>query len=298
MNGVNNLIFYKPKIKNFGDHLNELLIQAFDLNSLKHPTLGIGSIVTNDFLNSVGLSNREIFTLGSGCRSTEKIKNISFADGSFVRGPLSSSVIDKGMPFISDGAYLIRQTDLFQSLVKTPKTYHTSIIPYFRTSAYIDWQKFEKETGVHVIDPQIPQGIEHTLYEIAKSENIIAEAMHGAIVADILRVPWIQLDFLAANFENKAVNTFKWTDWQKSIGLNDCQAIDCGAYQKVIGTSKNYRLKNGYLKVIKGLNSSKLNRSINAFLTKPSYYLSTDSRISQIDLELEKSIQILRNDKS
>jgi len=55
--------------------------------------------------------------------------------------------------------------------------------------------------------------VEEVLNQIMQSEIVIAEAMHGAIVADTLRVPWIP---------SKAYNTindFKWRDWAQSLSL-------------------------------------------------------------------------------
>ena len=45
------------------------------------------------------------------------------------------------------------------------------------------------------------------------SHLVHAEAMHAAIVADALRVPWVPCRMYPQ------VNIFKWTDWTLSLGL-------------------------------------------------------------------------------
>ena len=74
-----------------------------------------------------------------------------------------------------------------------------------------DWERVCRWAGVNLIDPRDP--VEQVLEEIAASEVVVAEAMHGAIVADNLRVPWIPVLPLAT------IHRFKWTDWTRSLGL-------------------------------------------------------------------------------
>ncbi len=61
------------------------------------------------------------------------------------------------------------------------------------------------------IDPAAP--VEDTLDKIRSSRLLITEAMHGAIVADALRVPWIPVR------TNPGVLEFKWQDWTASLDL-------------------------------------------------------------------------------
>jgi succinoglycan biosynthesis protein ExoV len=49
--------------------------------------------------------------------------------------------------------------------------------------------------------------------DICRSDRLITEAMHGAIVADALRVPWTAVSI------GPCFNQEKWLDWGLSVGV-------------------------------------------------------------------------------
>lgn len=86
----------------------------------------------------------------------------------------------------------------------------------------VNWDSIGRELNAHIISPVCePDEIESKLREIASCEYIIAEAMHGAILADILRVPWAR--FVLTTFRNEGafVSGFKWMDWMSSLKIPD-----------------------------------------------------------------------------
>ena len=52
-----------------------------------------------------------------------------------------------------------------------------------------------------------------TIQQVRQSDLLITEALHGAVVADALRVPWISVRAYGH------ILPFKWHDWCESLGL-------------------------------------------------------------------------------
>lgn len=65
--------------------------------------------------------------------------------------------------------------------------------------------------GLNYIDPC--GEAKAVIRQILQSEVIIAESMHGAIIADALRVPWVAVS------TSVAINNFKWNDWASTLGV-------------------------------------------------------------------------------
>jgi hypothetical protein len=55
---------------------------------------------------------------------------------------------------------------------------------------------------------------ERVLAELASCRLVLAEAMHAAIVADALRIPWVPVQ------SGTHVLSFKWQDWCAAMGLD------------------------------------------------------------------------------
>lgn len=201
------LYYYKDKIGNFGDDLNvwlwDRLLPGFFDNDDRIIFVGIGTL-----LNSLmpRTPYRVVFSSGVGYKDLPSPVDASWKIYC-VRGPLSASKlgISKNLA-ITDGAALLRTID-FPEL---PKKYKITFIPH-HLSHLSNWEKFCKITGINYINPS--ESVDLVLTQIRESQLVIAEAMHGAIVADTFRVPWIP-----ARLHNHILN-FKWQDWCLSLGL-------------------------------------------------------------------------------
>jgi succinoglycan biosynthesis protein ExoV len=79
------------------------------------------------------------------------------------------------------------------------------------TFAQKTWEPLCAEAEIRYIDPRWP--VEQVLQAIGETQVLLAEAMHGAIVADALRVPWIPI------ITSPRILRFKWQDWCKSMAL-------------------------------------------------------------------------------
>jgi succinoglycan biosynthesis protein ExoV len=127
-----------------------------------------------------------------------------------VRGQLSAQTLglDKKLS-ITDPAILVR--NFWQS--SGQKTFKWSYMPHYHEEVFngAAWKEICESFGIHYINPTAP--IEQVLSEIDRSEILFTEAMHGAIVADTLRVPW------SAVSTKKDILEFKWHDWLSTIEI-------------------------------------------------------------------------------
>lgn len=130
-----------------------------------------------------------------------------------VRGPLSAQALGLAPELaITDPAALIR-TMVFPRL---HGIYNASFMPHYLSARYADWEAVCRAAGIHYIDPGAP--VLQVLQQIQSSKLVISESLHGAIVADALRVPWIAVQAY------HHINRFKWQDWCLSLGLTDTPA--------------------------------------------------------------------------
>jgi hypothetical protein len=222
------LCYYKSTIGNFGDDLNPYifnqLIPNFSDLSDDYVIFFIGTILYDNFVGANlirDFDKKKKIVLGSGVRFIDKPPTIdSTWDVRFLRGPLSSlSLFNSFENFITDPAYLIREMPFFENLTNIKK-YKISIMPHFLSIDKIEWQKLCDEFGVNFIDPEC-KDLEFILSEIAMSELIITEAMHGAIIADAFRIPWKRFKYSSYVFEKEIVSEFKWSDWLFSMKLKN-----------------------------------------------------------------------------
>ncbi len=237
------------KGQNFGDQLNPLIFNFFlpgyfseDADS---PTvLGIGSILgfSEKFPGKkIVLSSG----FGDGAESTygELPKNLDDFDFISVRGPLTAERLGlRSDQWVTDGAILLAAMEL--NIPEREKK--ISFMPHLGSEAFYDHQRICDLLNWQYISASEP--VDVVLEKIANSSLIITEAMHGAIVADTLRVPWIPY----VGF--KTVNAFKWQDWCLSMQLsyNPIQLKPYFSDEKV-----------------EELVKTKLNRVFLRFLTKP-----------------------------
>lgn len=225
------LLYYKQK-KNVGDILNEwlwpqLLGPNFFNDVDDKVWIGIGSILSknSDVISSYYNSPNKKIVFGAGVRNINEKFNINESwDIRFVRGPLSSyQVFGNTEHYITDGAYAISLLENYPTLLQSKKEYPIAFVPYFRTEEHFDFEKLGKELNIKIISPRLDP--EEFLNELSKAELVIAEAMHGAIIADVLRIPWQRIKCKAHHYENPQTAEFKWLDWLKSMDL-DYQSLD------------------------------------------------------------------------
>lgn len=195
------------KVNNFGDALNPMIFKKFLPDFFDDDPavdfFGIGSIIGANMKN---YQRKIIFSTGFAYGSLPNL------DDSYeiacVRGPLTAKALklDKGMA-ITDGAALLREFN-FPDM---EKEYEFSFMPHFESEKKFPWKNLCSGAGIHYVSPTADPIF--IIEEIIKSKIVIAEAMHFAIVADTLRVPWI------AAKAYPGINDFKWRDWASSLNM-------------------------------------------------------------------------------
>lgn len=206
------LTFFEGDPPNFGDELNrwiwaDLLPRGFLDDDPSTLFLGIGSIIQDIYPASA----RKI-VVGSGFAGGYSRKP-DVHDGtwefSFVRGPETCRALglDPSLA-ITDGAVLLRATEL----PPPAPGIGAAFMPHYESVERGNWQRVCELAGVYFIDPTRPT--KDILSEIRGARLVITEAMHGAIVSDALRTPWIGVRTM------HHVHRAKWFDWAGSLGID------------------------------------------------------------------------------
>ncbi len=202
---------YKGQVPNFGDDLNDILwpylLPDFFDDCGDAIFLGTGSIL---FENAhFGQDVRRIVVCGAGYGGYTAPPVLDQAwKIYFVRGPQTAKILGLDPEYgIGDSGSLVRD----MNFPKQKKQWSVSFIPHWESMQRGEWDKVTKKAGIHLIDPRwSPQQV---ILHILASEKILCEAMHGAIVADALRVPWIPILPLDAR------NRMKWLDWAEAMDI-------------------------------------------------------------------------------
>ncbi len=198
----------KNGLENFGDKLNKLIWDYFlpgvCEGNPKHLFIGIGTLLNNKLPHA-----EKVTILGTGVGYG--ILPVSYSNWEIlcVRGPLSAQSLKLDTSFsITDPAILVRNIYLRRREAK----YEYSFMPHWQNDTSF-FKKICNKLDIRYISPL--QNTDYIIEEILKTRHLITEAMHGAIVADSLRVPWICIQ----DPLNPDYLPFKWIDWTMSMNL-------------------------------------------------------------------------------
>jgi succinoglycan biosynthesis protein ExoV len=205
------LVYFRDRAPNFGDELNTyvwpaLLPQHFLDDDEGELFVGIGSIIGDQ----LPARARKI-VVGSGYAGY--MGQPDLGDGTwdvrFVRGPLTAERFgltpDKAL---CDSAVLLRAMDL-------PAPAHDvgiAFMPHFESLERGSWAEACKAAGLRLIDATAP--VETVIAQLKGARVLITEAMHGAIVADALRTPWVAVKPIFRGHH------LKWQDWSQALGID------------------------------------------------------------------------------
>lgn len=236
------LFYYQAPGGNFGDDLNpwlwpKLLPGFFD-EDVSEWFVGIGTLL-NHKLPVAGI--KHVFGSGYGYGTPPEVHKGDFVFHA-VRGPDTARVLGLDPQIaITDAAVLLATIEL-PPVERVPG--RVAYIPHCQSSRYFDWSRVCAELGLTHISME--WDVDTVLTEMRKCELLLCEAMHGAIVADTLRVPWIPVSAYGY------IDTFKWSDWLSTLQLSYAPHRLCSLYDTERGLSAQERLKE---RVKRGLRS-------------------------------------------
>lgn len=207
------VFYYRGSTLNFGDDLNAdlwpYLLPPAAFATPDVVMVGIGSILSEEWLGGFGHDGQRVIVLGSGTSYDRPPARIADWTVLAVRGPLTASLIGRPETAITDGAILLADVP---ELVGQPRAREDILfMPHHRSIRRAPWHEVAEEAGVRFVSPQQP--VREILDAYAGARLVVTEAMHGAIVADTLRIPWVPLTI------SPTVDEFKWRDWCLSLGL-------------------------------------------------------------------------------
>jgi succinoglycan biosynthesis protein ExoV len=193
---------------NFGDDLNPFIFsrlfpELLDDNQ-KDILVGIGTI-----LNHKIPKNPFKYVFGSGFGYGGR-PNLSDNRWKFycVRGPHTAAKLklDESLS-VTDPAALVGR----YSTQCVSKSNAIGFIPHFESLDLGFWPQTASLAGLRFISPRAP--VSAILEDIQACHVVITESLHGAIVSDCLRIPWIAVrPIVKAHRE-------KWLDWAGSLGI-------------------------------------------------------------------------------
>lgn len=196
------------EVRNFGDELNRWLWPRVAPEVVSQDTetlfVGIGTLLNDTLPPRVP---KVIFGAGVGYGTGVPIVDESWRLF-FVRGPLSADAL--GIPrkkAITDPAILLGLT--FERETNVDRR-EAVFVPHW-DNAHDGWRGICEAAGVRYVDPTWPP--DRVLRELASCRMVLAEAMHAAIAADAMRVPWVPI------VTGSHVLHFKWKDWCAAMSL-------------------------------------------------------------------------------
>lgn len=193
---------------NFGDELNGLLWpllmpEFFDSDPAAR-FLGIGSVLDS---RHDGVAAKLVAGAGYGGYEAPAALDRSWIIH-WVRGPRTARMLGLDTAAgLGDPASLVPITGARASDDRSM----VGFMPHFESMTRGHWAEAARAAGLCLIDPRgDPTAI---IAAIGRCRVLVSEALHGVIVADALRVPWIAVRPLAP------AHRPKWLDWADSLDL-------------------------------------------------------------------------------
>jgi succinoglycan biosynthesis protein ExoV len=214
-------IYYWNLHENFGDLINPWLWPKVfpHISFYKCPKIKDGIVNVPEEILLVGIGTllndkfpiaRRAVVMGAGVGYGALETMSSNIDIYCVRGPLSAEKLglSESYGIIDPGVLVKKYYD-----PKISKKYSFSFMPQISSiiACQGEWEEICAEIGFGYIDPRLP--VEGAIDKILSTEILLTESMHGAIVSDAYRIPWLPI------VSRNEILSFKWKDWCMSVDL-------------------------------------------------------------------------------
>jgi succinoglycan biosynthesis protein ExoV len=212
---------------NFGDDINPWLWPKLGLqfkdDSLVH-FVGIGTLL-NDWIVK---GPKIIFGSGVGYGNLPDLSNSEILA---VRGPLSAKEVGCDLSkAITDPGCLVSEF-----IQRRHAQGSVCFMPHHKQAKMMPLRQVCELAHLEYLDPR--DNFEVTLSRLAQSSLVLAGAMHAAIVADALGIPWIPVVI------DRGTPVFKWQDWCASLDL-PYNPIELPPVWPYTGESRLLKLRN------------------------------------------------------
>ena len=200
---------------NFGDDINPFLLgRLFSksiINSEDVCLVGVGTLLNDHNIELLqGYRQKVVFSTGAGYGNLTTRLDNSW-DLVCVRGPKSAKQLGiSSNKAICDGAVLL--SEFYRIVPESERDIDRIFIPHLK-SHWAGGQAIRKAaeaSGFMYLPPDC--NADHFIDLVSRAKLVVSEAMHGAILADTMRVPW----FPVSIHEH---HRFKWEDWFLSVGM-------------------------------------------------------------------------------
>lgn len=294
------LYYYKDPKGNFGDDLNPWLWSKLMPEVLYDDPdailVGIGSILDHRLPPA---PTKHILGSGVGYGNLPKVDDRFVFHA--VRGHFTAAALGLTSDLvITDAAVMLRRV---VDVSKHAKLHEFGFMPSGHSERHYDWASLCEDVGFRFISCH--WSVDKVIDEIAQCRVLISEAMHGAIVADTLRVPWIPIML------DDTVLPFKWKDWLSTLDLPYEPVLTAPIYDNKRIFSLSGRLRNRCKSALKSCGIWSSRWSAPMPLTSPASvrplvqkqlralknkvpYLSDESLIESHVLRYEKVIEDLK----
>jgi succinoglycan biosynthesis protein ExoV len=284
------LFYYRGKkgVTNFGDELNTWLWRRLLPGLLDEDDgtlfVGVGTLL-NDRLPRARRTIVFGAGVGYGTGLPETLRGWKIY---CLRGPLSARALNVSPSLaVTDPALLVRR---LLGPAGAPKSHRLAFMPHWISACEL-WEDACRVAGLGYIDPRRP--VEEVLGAITQTETLITESLHGAIVADALRVPWA----CVSDASNPSLLPFKWHDWCASVGVRYAP----GEISRRPASPRARRLAlRGWARRTQPAHGGDDTHAAAAELTRLSLNarpdLSDETRLERLTTELETRLEMLKAD--